>query len=71
MIPKLKSAKPKDKDYTLQDGNGLYLLIKTTGSKIWRFNYYRPITKKRALISFGNYPTVSLLDARLKTRASS
>lgn len=63
---KLKSAKPKDKDYTLQDGNGLYLLIKTTGSKIWRFNYYRPITKKRALISFGSYPTVSLLDARLK-----
>lgn len=63
---KLKSAKPKDKDYTLQDGNGLYLLIKTTGSKIWRFNYYRPITKKRALISFGSYPTVSLLEARLK-----
>lgn len=63
---KLKSAKPKDKDYTLQDGNGLYLLIKTTGSKIWRFNYYRPITKKRALISFGSYPAVSLLEARLK-----
>lgn len=67
---KLKSAKPKDKDYTLQDGNGLYLLIKTTGSKIWRFNYYRPIPKKRVLISFGSYPTVSLLDARLKRENS-
>lgn len=42
----------------------LYLLIKKTGSKIWRFNYIRPSTKKRALISFGHYPQVSLLDAK-------
>nr|WP_323849540.1 Arm DNA-binding domain-containing protein [Gilliamella sp. B2969] len=24
----------------LSDGNGLYLLIKSNGSKIWRFNYF-------------------------------
>ena len=63
---KIKTAKPTDKEYTLQDGNGLYLLIKPTGSKIWRFNYYRPITKKRTLVSFGSYPAVSLADARQK-----
>ncbi|OTQ54586.1 integrase [Gilliamella apis] len=47
-------------------GRGLYLLIKPIGTKIWRFNYYRPVSKKRALISFGSYPEISLADARIK-----
>lgn len=61
-------SKPKDKEYTLQDGDGLYLLVKPNGSKSWRFNYYRPsaIPKKRALLSFGIYPDVSLAAAREK-----
>lgn len=63
---KIKTAKPQEKEYTLQDGKGLYLLIKPIGTKIWRFNYYRPVSKKRALISFGSYPDVSLHDARKK-----
>ncbi len=65
----IKTAKPHTKqgkllDATLSDGNGLYLLVKANGSKIWRFNYYRPITKVRALISFGSYPEVTLQQAR-------
>lgn len=60
----IKTAKPQRKDYSLSDGSGLYLLIKSTGSKIWRFNYYRPTTKARALISFGGYPQVTLQQAR-------
>lgn len=63
---KIKTSKPQEKEYTLQDGRGLYLLIKPIGTKIWRFNYYRPVSKKRALISFGSYPEVSLADARIK-----
>ena len=35
----IKNSKPKEKDYTLTDGDGLYLLVKNTGSKIWRFQY--------------------------------
>ncbi|MBA0189455.1 integrase [Pectobacterium odoriferum] len=35
----IKAAKPAEKEYTLQDGDGLYLLVKSSGSKIWRFNY--------------------------------
>ncbi|EBC2161499.1 tyrosine-type recombinase/integrase [Salmonella enterica] len=62
----IRAAKPADKEYTLQDGNGLYLLVKPGGSKIWRFSYYRPTDKKRALISFGSLDDVSLLDARKK-----
>ncbi len=60
----IKSAKPRDKDYSLFDGGGMYLLIKTNNSKIWRFKYSRPYTKKGALISFGSYPEVSLQQAR-------
>ncbi|MDE9483090.1 tyrosine-type recombinase/integrase [Xenorhabdus bovienii] len=60
----IKSAKKADKEYSLHDGGGLYLLVKSNGSKIWRFSYSRPYTKKRALISFGQYPTVTLASAR-------
>ncbi len=62
----IRAAKPDAKEYTLQDGGGLYLLVKPSGSKIWRFSYYRPHDKKRALISFGSINEVSLADARKK-----
>ena len=61
-------AKPKDKEYSLVDGKGLSLRLKPNGSKLWLFNYYRPYTKKRANISFGTYPEVSLADAREQRR---
>ncbi|MEG9499921.1 integrase arm-type DNA-binding domain-containing protein [Mannheimia indoligenes] len=58
----IEKAKPQEKEYTLSDGKGLYLLIKPNGAKLWRFNYYKPYTnpKKRALIGIGSYPDVSL-----------
>ncbi|CAM3208468.1 integrase arm-type DNA-binding domain-containing protein [Vibrio diazotrophicus] len=60
----IKQAKPKEKEYSLVDGNGLSLRIRPNGAKAWMFNYYVPITKKRNKISFGNYPDVSLAFAR-------
>lgn len=48
----------------LYDGDGLELLIKSSGSKIWQFRYIRPVTKKRAKKSIGPYPSVTLADAR-------
>ncbi|POZ13523.1 integrase [Lelliottia aquatilis] len=60
----IKSAKSTSKDYSLHDGCGLYLLVKSNGSKIWRFSYTRPGIRQRALISFGKFPTVSLASAR-------
>lgn len=62
----IRAAKPAVKEYPLYDGNGLYLLIKPNGSKIWRFSYYRPTDKKRALVSFGSFDDVPLSDARIK-----
>lgn len=64
----VKQAKPRDKEYLLVDGDGLSLRIKPTGSKTWVFNYYRPHTKKRANLSFGIYPDVSLAQARDRRR---
>ncbi|MBB1282482.1 MULTISPECIES: integrase domain-containing protein [unclassified Pseudoalteromonas] len=60
----IKNAKPKASEYLLSDGGGLGLRIKKNGSKTWLFNYYRPHIKKRAQISFGIYPAVTLAVAR-------
>ena len=35
----VKSAKPKDKQDKLTDGEGLYLLVMPNGSKYWRYDY--------------------------------
>ena len=63
----VKQAKPKDKEFSLADGNGLALRVKPNGSKLWIFNYYRPHTKKRANLSFGPYPNLTLAEARIKS----
>ncbi|PKG97572.1 integrase domain-containing protein [Paraglaciecola sp. MB-3u-78] len=63
-------AKPKDKNYTLTDGQGLSLRVRFGGTKDWIFRYKLPFTIKRVDMSFGIYPKVSLADARtLRTKA--
>jgi integrase len=57
-----KNAKPKDKPYRLADGDGLYLLIQKSGSKLWQLRYR--YQEKENILSFGKYPLVSLLNAR-------
>lgn len=58
------NAKPKDKPYALRDGRGLLLLVESRGGKLWRFDYRRPETGKRNMLSLGTYPDVSLKQAR-------
>ena len=62
----VKQAKPKDKIYTLSDGNGLQLRVKPNGSKLWLFDYRRPYTNKRTCLSFGSFPELSLAEVRGK-----
>ncbi|KTS35193.1 integrase domain-containing protein [Pantoea dispersa] len=57
-------AKPQEKDFTLHDGDGLFLLIKTSGKKLWRFRYQRPASSSRTNISLGSYPALTLAVAR-------
>lgn len=54
----IKAAKPKDKDYKLSDEKGLYLFVKTSGSKYFRYDYR--FSSKRYTMSFGVYPDVSI-----------
>lgn len=58
----VRNAKSKEKDYKLSDGQGIYLLIATTGGKLWRLDY--TFAGKRKTLALGNYPSVSLADAR-------
>jgi len=57
-------SKAIDKDLTLHDGDGLFMVVKTTGKKLWRFRYQRPATKQRTMIGLGAFPALSLADAR-------
>ena len=41
---KVRSAKPQEKEYTLVDGDGMFLLIHPNGSKYWRFRWTDPTT---------------------------
>ena len=57
-------AKPREKDFTLHDGDGLFLLVKTSGKKLWRFRYQRPSSNSRTNLSLGSYPALTLATAR-------
>lgn len=57
-------AKPREKDFTLHDGDGLFLLVKTSGKKLWRFRYQRPVRGSRTDLSLGSYPALTLAAAR-------
>ncbi len=59
---KIQSAKAKSKEYKLSDGQGLYLLIKPTGGKLWRFKYR--FNNKEKYIALGKHPDLSLAEAR-------
>lgn len=60
--PKLKAAKPKDKEYKLFDGGGLYLLIRPTGKKYWKYKYR--LHGKEKKLSIGVFPEIGLKQAR-------
>lgn len=63
------AAKPKEKIYKLTDGEGLYLEVKPTGTKTWRFKFKRA-NGKEALATFGNYPAVKLKAARARLESA-
>lgn len=58
----VKNAKATGKAYTLPDIDGLSLAVTPAGNKSWHFRYYWLGKQKR--MSLGNYPEVSLREAR-------
>ncbi len=53
---KVRSAKSTDRDWKLSDGGGLFLLVKATGGKLWRWKYR--LQGKENLFAIGGFPTV-------------
>ncbi len=66
-VIQIKQSKPKEKNYTLNDGHGLFLLVTVNGSKLWRLR--KTVKGKSVFRSLGNFPEVSLLQAREKAAA--
>src|SRR4051794_9263154 len=60
----VQNAKAREKPYKLSDGRGLFLLIQTNGSKLWRLRY--TFAGKQNMLSFGVFPDVPIASARAK-----
>jgi integrase len=60
----VKKLKPEEKTYKLSDGGGLFVLVKPNGRKYWRQSYR--FFNKQKTISHGEYPFISLREARDK-----
>jgi integrase len=58
----IRNAKPRDKNYKLTDGRGLYLLVTDAGVKLWRLDY--SFAGKRKTLAIGQFPDVGLAGAR-------
>ncbi|PHS69207.1 MAG: integrase [Methylophaga sp.] len=60
----IRNAKPKEKQYKLSAGLGLYLIISPNGGKWWRVRYR--FGGKQKEMSVGTYPEITLKAATLK-----
>jgi integrase len=63
-----RNLKPQAQPYKKSDGGGLYLLIKSSGSKHWHMGYRFGGTQKK--LSFGAYPVITLAAARERRDAA-
>ena len=61
-----KTKTPLDKEIKLPDGDGLYLAITKANKRVFRYQYRSKIDNKVKTFTIGDYPTISLADARLK-----
>ncbi|NRB16646.1 MAG: DUF4102 domain-containing protein [Rhodobacteraceae bacterium] len=54
---KIRNLKSGDKAYKVSDFEGLFILVKVSGAKSWRFKYR--IDGKERLLVIGDYPAVT------------
>ena len=59
----LASIKPQTKKFVLREGRGFALQVLPSGSK--SFLYIFELNKKKGYLQLGNYPAISLADARI------
>jgi len=58
----IKAAKPKAKAYKLYDGEGLILLVRPSGTKVWQYPY--KLHNKHNIYTIGQFPDVGSSMAR-------
>lgn len=63
----VKTVLPREKHYGMSDGGGLRLLVMASGSKYWQFRY--TFAGKRETFTFGDWPSISLAQARRSAAA--
>lgn len=61
---KLRAMKPRDSVYRIADASGLCVEVRSTGTKLWRYRYR--YAGKARMLALGEYPFVTLMDARTK-----
>jgi integrase len=64
----IRAARPRPKPYKLTDGQGLVLLVATSGARLWRLRY--SFGGREGMISLGSYPATSLKEARERRDAA-
>ena len=58
----IRRIEPRTKPFKIADSLGLYMLVQTSGSRLWRMNY--TFAGRQKTLALGVYPTVSLSEAR-------
>ena len=67
-LDEIKALEPEDKAYMRSVGDGLFIQVTPTGSKLWRFKY--TFNGKSQLLALGKFPDVGLKQAeKLRTKA--
>jgi len=57
-----ETAKPEDKSYKLNAGDGLFLEVTPAGTKRWRLRYFH--AEKEKMLSLGMFPAIGLQEAK-------
>ena len=64
----LRNLKPRERPFKLSAGRGLCLLVNPDGRRFWRMRYM--FAGKEKMLSFGEYPFVTLKEAEAKAMAA-
>src|SRR5690606_40907668 len=59
-----RTARTAGADLFLSDGKGLYLRVRSSGTKLWLYRY--KADGRTRWFEIGTYPSIGLADARLK-----
>lgn len=60
----VEKASPKDKEYKLHDGGGLFLRVRTSGAKSWLFSFSLPGDSRLIRMTLGSVSEMNLKEAR-------